>query len=116
MIAVFIAMVLYTSNRFFLKHLDIPFIGYILKNHFNDFIGGFVFSAYTDLVLVFFGRTPIRSLWLLMLFMFGVSFLWEFLLPLFSHYSTSDIWDMAAYLLGAVLYYFVMKKDNDIIR
>ena len=115
LIAVSIAMLLYIVNRFWLKHLKVPYIDYLLKNHFNDFIGGFVFPAYVNLVLVLSGRNPINNFGVLVLFMLGVSVIWEFVFPQFLSYSTSDILDVVAYMLGTLLYYFVMKKSNDII-
>ena len=115
LIAVFIPMLLYVINRFYLKHLDIPYIGYLLKNHFNDFIGGFVFPSYLNLVLVLSGRNPILKFTSLFGIMLCVSLLWEYVFPLFLSYSTSDILDVLAYMLGTILYYFVMKKSNEIV-
>ena len=113
--AVSLALLIYVINRFFLKHLDIPYIGYILRCHLNDFIGGFVFPAYVNTLLIVSKRKPITKLGMLLLFMLGVALLWEYVFPLFLSYSTSDFWDVIAYLSGAYLYYLVMKKNNNMI-
>ena len=113
--AVSLAMFLYVINRFFLKQLDIPYIGYILRCHLNDFIGGFVFPSYVNVLLVISNRKPLAGLGALLLFMLGVALLWEYVFPLILPYSTSDPWDVAAYLSGACLYYLVMKKHNRLV-
>ena len=43
---------LYALNRFYLKNVVvIPAISYILKCHFNDFLGGIFIIAYINLIL-----------------------------------------------------------------
>ena len=41
--------------------------------------------------------------------MVPVSLAWEFIFPLFIPYSTSDIFDVFAYLLGTISYYAISK-------
>ena len=114
LIAFSVAMTFYIANRFYLKHLNIPYIGHMLRNHFNDFIGGFVFPAYVNLLLILSGRKVIKRFVYLFLLMLGVSLLWEYVFPLVLPYSTSDILDIVAYMLGTLLYYFVMKKTENL--
>ena len=104
-----ITLIIYAFNRFFLKKINIPVFGYILKNHFNDFLGGFLFCCYVNAILVYTNRKQITKFWLLILFMLPVSISWEFVFPLFLKYSTSDIFDVICYLFGTITYYFVMK-------
>lgn len=108
-------MTVYVLNRFWLKHLGIPFFCYFLKNYLNDYIGGVVFCIYVNLILFFSGRNPIYRLHMLFMIMLGVSLLWEFVFPTFLSYSTSDKYDVLAYMLGTTTYYFLMKKQNDLI-
>ena len=115
LIVVLLSMSIYVVNRYYLKYLNLPYIGNILKNHLNDFIGGFVFSAYSNLVIVLSGREPIKKLSALMVLMLVASIMWEYVFPAIIKYSTSDIIDVCSYLLGALLYYFVMNKDNKTI-
>ena len=46
--------------------------------------------------------------------MFLVSICWEFVFPLFLNYSTSDWFDVLAYMLGTILYYILLKKSNNV--
>ncbi len=113
LISVFLALFVYTLNRFYLKHLNIPYVGIFLKNQFSDLIGGFVFPSYVNTLLVTTNRLPIKRFFSLFVFMLGVSLLWEYVFPIFLSYSTSDIYDVLAYQLGTILYYFIMYKDNN---
>lgn len=112
-----VALAIYTFNRFFLKKLNIAFIGYVLKNHFNDFLGGFLFCCYVNYILYISNRKMITKFVPLLIFMFFVSLCWEFVFPKFLSYSTSDILDVLAYMLGTITYYFLVvyidnKKKN----
>lgn len=113
LIIVICALLLYVLNRFYLKNLGLPYISIILKNHFNDFIGGFVFPAYVNIILVVSNRFPINHFCHLFVFMLGVSLIWEYVFPLLLSYSTSDILDVFSYLLGTIIYYSIMHKENN---
>jgi hypothetical protein len=107
---------LYIINRIFKKYITIPIIGYICKNYLNDFIGGLIFCIYVNMILVIAKKKPISNICLLILFMLFVSIIWEFVFPIFLSYSTSDIYDVVAYILGTFIYYLIFRKDNrDII-
>ncbi len=109
-----IALILYVFNRFFVKNLDLPIIGYLLKNHFNDFLGGFIFCCYVNAILYLSHKKMINDFGPLIIFMFLVSICWEFVFPLFLNYSTSDWFDVLAYMLGTILYYILLKKSNNV--
>ena len=108
-----IAFLIYMLNRFLLKSLNLPIISYILKNHFNDFLGGFIFCCYINALLYFSHKKMINNFWILIIFMFLVSISWEFIFPLFLDYSISDWFDVVAYLLGTILYYLLLYKSNN---
>lgn len=116
-----IILVIYCFNRFIFKQLDIPYIGYFLKNHFNDFLGGMLFCCYVNALLFYNKKKQITNFFFLFSFMFLVSLSWEFIFPLFLKYSTADWLDVIAYMSGTLLYYFLMNKtnkkyDNEIIK
>ncbi len=100
-----IFMTIYVLNRHFKAYIDWKFIGYICRCHLNDYLGGAVFCIYLNMVLVLGRHRPILDLRVLLLVMFGVSLLWEYFFPIFLSYSTSDIFDVCAYMLGTLTYY-----------
>ena len=103
---------IYIINRIFKKYISLPIIGYICKNHLNDFIGGFLFCIYVNMILILNNKKPICKFYILILFMLCVSLTWEYLFPLFLPYSTSDFFDVISYMLGTILYYLMFNKLN----
>ena len=106
---------MYILNRFFFKpykiFVGVPVIEYLCKNHLNDFLGGSIFCIYVNFVLVFLAKIkPLSNYFLLMTFMFFVSLVWEYFFPIFLSYSTSDPFDVLAYLLGTAFYYVLIYK------
>ena len=100
----------YLINRFIKTYIDLPVLGYLCNCHLNDFIGGVVFCIYLNMLLLLSKRKPITSFPLIALIMIAVSLLWEYFFPLFLPYSTSDILDVLAYMLGTVIYYAIIYK------
>lgn len=92
---------IYCINRSLKNTINIPYIDWILKCHLNDFIGGFIFCVYLNMILVLNNRKPISNFFTLIIIIFGVSVLWEYFFPIILPYSTSDFFDIIAYLLGA---------------
>ena len=110
-----VAMLLYIINRFILKNQELPYIDYLLKNHFGDYIGGIVFCIYLNLILFIGKRKPINKFGILFTIMLFISILWEYFFPLFLKYSVSDPLDIIAYMLGTITYYLLFYKQNNII-
>lgn len=82
-------------------------LGYLLRCHFNDYVGGIAFSAYVNLALWFgsgWNRRLCRAYQFILLSLM-CSAVWEGIAPLFLKNSTADWLDAAAYLLGALTYY-----------
>lgn len=107
-----IVFIIYVFNRFILKSLDLPYISYFLKNHFNDFLGGILFCCYVNALLFYNKKKLITNFFLLFSFMLIVSIIWEYIFPLFLKYSTSDMLDIIAYMCGTFLYYLLLNKYN----
>ena len=100
---------IYLLNRIFKSYVKIPVLGYICQCHLNDYIGGIVFCIYLNVLLILNKRTPVVSLFPLCGIMICVSLMWEYFFPLMLPYSTSDAWDVVAYMLGTITYYLFIK-------
>lgn len=115
-VIVVVALIIYIFNRVAKSYINIPLIDYICRNHLNDFLGGVVFCAYTNIILIIFKRKAIHSLTFLIPYMIIVGICWEYLLPFIFSYSTSDFWDVVSYTLGGVMYYciivLILKKEQ----
>lgn len=98
---------LYALNRFYLKNvIVIPAISYILKCHFNDFLGGIFIIAYINLILEHSNyrhyRVDTVSMAVTITIICGI--FWEYVAPFFLHQGVSDVYDVIAYVLGGITY------------
>lgn len=103
-------MALYFINRFLIKpFILIPVLSYLSKCHINDFFGGIVFCAYYNIIMLLGEKKPVVKFSEILAVIFIVGLIWEYIFPLFLPYSTSDIFDVIAYLLGGIVYYFLKR-------
>lgn len=80
-------------------------LGLFVHGQLNDLLGGFAFLCYTNLLFDFVRPSlritrPVVAL----PYILACGLFWEYAAPLFVAGSTSDAWDLVAYLLGGVLY------------
>ena len=102
-----IFFIIYIINRFLKPVTGIFILDAMLRNHLNDYIGGIFFCIYVNLLLLYSKKKSILKFKFLFLLMIIVSILWEYFFPLFLNYSTSDKYDILAYLLGTLTYYTI---------
>ena len=99
---------IYLINRFINIYTNNNFINILFDYYLNDYIGGFLFCSYINVVLIIFHKKPITKFKILFPIMIVVSIMWEYLFPIFLKYSTSDFYDVVAYLLGTCTYYLLL--------
>ena len=103
------AMLVYILNRLIKDSITLPIIGYLCRCHLNDFIGGGVFLAYVNILLIISKRKPSHTLRFALIISLLASICWEYIAPLCLWYSTSDFWDVVSYMLGALFYFSIIK-------
>lgn len=105
-IAVSVAvLVLYSLNRFLIKPIAPDnVLGYLLRCHVNDYLGGVLFPVYTNILISVFLDTGKRMVRLAQFVSVGVvcAVFWEGIAPLVLSYSTADILDCIAYIFGSL--------------
>ena len=105
------ALCLYTLNRFILKRTisNTTIIGYFLHCYLNDCIGGFCIICYINIILLNskYDSIHIHSFFLIVIITLICGLLWEYVFPAIHHRGISDAWDVGAYLLGGILYYYI---------
>lgn len=106
-----ISLAFYCVNRFSNLLKSVSCVGFIFRNHFNDYLGGIVFISYVNLLMVRGERKTFTTFpW--MLCWSGVcSLCWEGIAPTILSYSTADWRDCIAYLLGMLTYWALFKKQ-----
>lgn len=106
-----IFLTIYVINRFFIKSVAPDnIVGDIIRFHFNDYLGGIVFLAYINGLISCLHTSikRIESFKNCVLCGIVCSFFWEGLAPLFLPYSTADIRDCLAYVLGSITYWLIL--------
>ncbi|NLL31048.1 MAG: hypothetical protein GX258_08435 [Clostridiales bacterium] len=109
---VLLSAILFYINEGIKFKVDIPYLGYLLRNHYNDFLGGISFMALLNLILLFSKYNKIKKLKLILLVALGCSIFWEVITPIFLVTSTGDFYDFIAYTLGFTLYWIIKRFKN----
>lgn len=100
------SLCLYAINRFWLKDaISMPVLGYFLRCHFNDLMGGVSFVALVNIILAssVYRHIRVRSVWTAMAVMFMTGLLWEYVIPRLNARGTADPWDILAYMAGGAI-------------
>ena len=102
----------YCVNRFWLKNaLGVPVVSYLLKCHFNDWLAGICVMTYLNLVMSLGGyRLRLRTYPGAAAVCLACGLLWEYALPMVFPHGTSDVWDVAAYVLGGLTYVLLSRR------
>ncbi|MCI8609459.1 MAG: hypothetical protein HFE73_07435 [Firmicutes bacterium] len=100
---------LYVGGRYVTPKLTILQLQWFMGCYFNDILCGTVFMAYCDVFFTLWGK-PLKRLLTIEGILLGCGLIWEGIVPRFLEGSTSDPWDVAAYLCGGLLYWLFMEK------
>ena len=108
-----LVIAVYCVNRFIIKpclYDSESIIAIILKNHFNDFCGSFLFCSYLN-ILIYKTRADLSFRTLKDYVVLGIicAVFWECISPVLIKKSVSDYLDCIAYVAGTVTYYFAFK-------
>lgn len=98
----------YLHNNFVFKVTTSGPIRYICKCYLNDYLAGIFILSLANIFLLDYGRELIH-LKEILLFILSASFVWEFTAPLIQNSSTTDMLDILVYILGAIVYYVLIK-------
>ena len=107
---------LFSISIFYVIHLSLKFSQYAVprwfSNYFADVLCLPILLSYTLLLLRYLKKNQFLYLnYQQILFtFFYTSILFEFILPKFSKRYTSDFFDVLAYAMGAVFFYFFQQK------
>ena len=79
-----------------------------LSYFINDIFGCSVFLLYVSIVLSFINKALVIRLYHVELFTIICGILWEYITPLYRADTTSDIFDIGAYMLGGLIYWYLL--------
>ncbi|WP_455660974.1 hypothetical protein [Pradoshia sp.] len=102
-----VPLLLFQVNELIKADVQIPVLGYLLRCHFNDYLGGISFAAYLNFILSLSNWTTFQLTKIQHFLIAGLlcGICWEVITPLFMQSSTGDVWDIAAYILGMLTYW-----------
>ena len=107
-----VPLFLFQVNELIKSDVQVPVLGYLLRCHFNDYLGGISFAAYLNFVLSLSNWTSFQLTkskhFLIAGLLCGIC--WEIITPIFIQSSTGDIWDFVAYILGMLTYWVCITK------
>ncbi len=109
-ILIFIVAILYVVNNIWLKDLVSYNIRWFFVCYFNDFICPLLFLSYCNLLLLTTNR-EVTSLKAMFLIGLAVGVIWEFGAPILKPTSTTDLMDIVCYLMGSILYWFILRLN-----
>ncbi len=107
-----ISAILFYVNEAVKFKVEMPYLGYLLRNHFNDFLGGVSFIAVVNVILFFSIYNKIKRLGIILIIGAACSIVWELITPIFLKSSTGDYWDVVSYSLGFTLYWIIKRYIN----
>lgn len=98
---------LFCGNQLIKNKINIPYLGYFLKNHHNDFLGGVSFMSVINVILSFSKYNKINNLTTILFIGLMCSVFWEVVTPIYLTRSTGDFYDAIAYCAGFLVYWLV---------
>lgn len=101
---------LYLINNCYLKIYAPQAIRWFFICYFNDLICPLLFFGYVNILLLTKGK-ELSKLKLILLFGLLVSIVWEYGAPILKESSITDIGDIGCYLIGSILYWWILKKN-----
>ena len=107
-----VPLFLFQLNELIKGDVQVPVLGYLLRCHFNDYLGGISFAAYLNFVLSLSNWTSFQLTKIKHFLIAGLlcGICWEIITPFFIQSSTGDIWDFVAYILGMLTYWVCISK------
>lgn len=79
-----------------------------LDGYFNDILAGCLILAIVNLMLSFGRLKPLKSLLPCLALNLACGLVWEFVTPLYLSGSVSDLWDIAAYMIGGLIWCIIV--------
>ena len=100
---------LYCLNNYYLKQHTEGIVRYLLVCHFNDFLCGSLFVAYSNIFL-YIRKLLLQELCHIVLYCFCAGLVWEFVAPFLRKNSTPDWIDIGCYILGGFFYWLLLNS------
>lgn len=108
-VLIILTVALYEINQQLKFKISNEVIKWFMCCYFNDCIGAITFIAYCNIVMCF-SKKKLEKLWQIELILFGCGLFWEIITPIYRNDTVTDIFDIVAYMIGGLLYTFIVRK------
>lgn len=99
-------------NKFKIVVVDNEYIMYFLNGYLNDILGTVVFLLYLCIVLSFLNKNFTFRLIHVELMVLICGILWEYVTPLYRIDTVSDPFDILAYTVGGLLFWYACNGNS----
>lgn len=103
---ILLLLTLCLANKLHVFHFENQLIMYFLNCYFDDILGNVLFLLLIALAWVHFKPQFQIRLYHVLLLNIVCGLFWEYITPLYRT-STSDIWDVVAYMVGGLLFWYI---------
>ena len=105
------ALLLYILNKFYLRDLLNWSFG---KYYLNDVLAGLLIVGIVNILSIYGNQRRLLLIRLprILVFTFLCGVFWEYITPLYLHYSISDPFDVVAYMFGGFCYWIVIRMNS----
>ena len=97
-------------NKFHILNVQNNDVSYFMRCYFNDIFGSTLFLLFLNLVYSFLFPKYVVRFYHVEILMLICGVLWEYFTPLYRSDTTTDIIDVFAYLLGGVIYWYILGR------
>ena len=102
-----IVIILYFINNLFLKKYTSGIVQEFFICFFNDLMAPVFLLAYANILAITRNMRIVKLLYIELICL-GSGCVWEFLAPVFKKGSVTDVLDLCCYLVGGILYWFII--------
>ena len=105
------ALILYILNKFYLRDLLNWSFG---KYYLNDVLAGILIVGIVNILSIYGNQRRLLLIKLprILIFTFLCGMFWEYVTPLYIHYSVSDPIDVVAYMFGGFCYWIMVRLNR----
>ncbi|MDP2813863.1 MAG: hypothetical protein Q8S15_03240 [Erysipelotrichaceae bacterium] len=102
--AIILTIILFGAiNQLFLRYNLPGSFGIFLDYYFNDVLASILILTWTDALLSLRDQRLDNYVHIFLLTL-AIALFWEYITPLYHTGSTTDLWDVVAYLIGGIIF------------
>lgn len=115
-VLIIITLFFYFLNQSIKNDIENDMLRFFMCCYFNDIIGSITFVSIINMLCIIGRYHEISKLIYIETIMLSAGLFWEYVTPLFRKNTTSDFFDLLAYLFGGFLYWIISRNISSRIN